>query len=384
MLACQKHLFSLPHGLHYLNCAYMAPLSRPVEEAGIAGLLRKRDPTNIPAEAFYTGSDALRERFARLVGATEPERVAILAAASYGLAIVARNTRLSPGQNVVVLGAQFPSNYYAWSRLCRETGAELRVVTAPDSERRGAAWNEALLAAIDTGTALVAMPHAHWSDGTLFDLAAVRARTFEVGAALVIDGTQTVGALPFDVASIAPDALVCAGYKTLQGPYGIALGWFGPRYDGGTPLEDNWAPRTGSEDFAALVSYSETYRPKALRYDVGERSNFVSVPMMSAALDLVLEWTPAAVQEYCRQLVEVPLREVAAMGYRVEEPALRTANLFGIRPPPGVDPASIRAALAERRVAVSVRGDAVRVSPSVYNEPADLAALIEALAAARR
>jgi selenocysteine lyase/cysteine desulfurase len=228
------------------------------------------------------------------------------------------------------------------------------------------------------------MAHAHWADGTLFDLAAVRARTSDVGAALVIDGTQTVGALPFDVATIAPDALVCAGYKTLQGPYGIALGWFGPRYDDGTPLEDNWAPRTGSEDFSALVDYSETYRPKALRYDVGERSNFVSVPMMSAALDLLLEWTPAAVQEYCRQLVEMPLREVAELGYRVEEPALRTSNLFGIRPPPGVDPAKIRAALAERRVAVSVRGDAVRVSPSVYNEPDDLAALVEALAAARR
>jgi selenocysteine lyase/cysteine desulfurase len=383
MLSCQRALYSLPNELHYLNCAYMAPLSRPVEEAGIAGLLRKRDPTSITPQDFFDGSDALRRRFARLIGADDPERVAILPAASYGIAIVARNTRLERHQNVVVTGGQFPSNYYAWSRLCREAGAELRVVAPPDSARRGAAWNEALLAAIDGATALAALAPAHWSDGTRFDLAAVRARTREVGAAMVIDGTQTVGALPFDVREIAPDALVCAGYKTLHGPYGIALGWFGPRYDGGAPLEDNWAPRTGSEDFTALVDYSETYRPKALRYDVGERSNFVAVPMMTAALDLVLDWTPAAVQEYCARLVEEPLSQIAELGWRVEEPAFRTAHLFGIRPPRGVDPAAIRAALEARRVAVSVRDDALRVSPSVYNDADDLTALREALGSVR-
>jgi selenocysteine lyase/cysteine desulfurase len=383
MLACQKHLFSLPVDLHYLNCAYMAPLAKPVEEAGLAGVLRKRDPTSITPESFFSESDVLRERFARLVGAGDPERVAILAAVSYGMAIVARNTKLSRGQNVVVLAEQFPSNYYAWSRLCHESGGELRVVAAPDSARRGAAWNEALLRAIDSATVLVAMPRAHWADGTLFDLDAVRARTREVGAALAIDGTQTVGALPLDVGSLEPDALVCAGYKTLHGPYGIALGWFGARYDGGSPLEDNWAPRVGSEDFAGLVDYSEGYRPKALRYDVGERSNFVAVPMMTAALDLVWEWTPAAVQEYCRRLTEEPLREIAELGYRIEEPSFRGSHLFGIRPPRDVDPGGLRTALAARRVAVSLRGDAVRVSPSVYNRPEDLVALREVLRAAR-
>src|SRR3712207_2882335 len=107
MLACQKDRFFLPEGEHYLNCAYMSPLSRRVEEAGIEGIRRKRVPSRISPRAFFTESDAARERFARLVNAPDPGRVAIVPAASYALATVARNTPLRRGQNVVVAHEQF-------------------------------------------------------------------------------------------------------------------------------------------------------------------------------------------------------------------------------------------------------------------------------------
>jgi selenocysteine lyase/cysteine desulfurase len=67
------------------------------------------------------------------------------------------------------------------------------------------------------------MGHVHWSDGSRFDPAEIGARARAVGAALIIDGTQSVGALPFDVRALFPDALICAGYKWLMGPYGIGL-----------------------------------------------------------------------------------------------------------------------------------------------------------------
>ena len=57
-----------------------------------------------------------------------------------------------------------------------------------------------MLEAIDARTAIVALGHVHWTDGTQFDLEAIGARAREVGAALVVDGTQSVGAMPFDVA----------------------------------------------------------------------------------------------------------------------------------------------------------------------------------------
>ena len=114
------------------------------------------------------------------------------------------------------------------------------------------------------------------------------------GAAFVVDGTQSVGALPFDVREIQPDALICAGYKWLLGPYAIGAAYFGPRYDGGEPLEENWISRRGSEDFQRLVDYKISIADGAVRYDAGERGNFILLPMFVESLRRLLEWTPCA------------------------------------------------------------------------------------------
>ncbi|HEX2206665.1 MAG TPA: aminotransferase class V-fold PLP-dependent enzyme, partial [Longimicrobium sp.] len=380
MLTSQRHLFSLPEGEHYLNCAYLSPLARPVEEAGIAALLRRRDPTSVRAADFFTDAGRVRELFARLVNAPDPSRVALIPAVSYGTATVARNLRLRAEQNVVVAHAQFPSNVYPWRSLCADTGAEMRAVAPPQgSARRGEKWNARLLQAIDRHTALVALGNVHWTDGTRFDLEGIGKRAREVGAVLVIDATQSVGAMPFDLQRIQPDAVICATYKTMMGPYGLGVAWLGPRFDDARPLEETWLGRLGSENFAGLVDYENAYQPGAARFDMGGRASFVYVGMLIAALEMLLGWGPENVQAYCRALMHDAVAEARALGYVVEDEAWRGWHMFGLRLPERVDAARLQALLRERRVSVSLRGDAVRVAPSVYNEPADVDALLDAL-----
>lgn len=380
MLTCQKDRFSLPETEHYLNCAYMAPLSTAVEAAGVAGVARKRVPSRLTAADFFTEVEHARARFARLVNAPDPSRIAIIPAASYGLAIAARNLPIGRGQTVVVTHEQFPANVHAWRRLSTERGAEVLTIHPPDvAEGRGREWNARLLDAIDTRTAIVALGHVHWTDGTKFDLEAIGRRAREVGAALVIDGTQSVGAMPFDVGAIQPDALVCATYKWLMGPYSMGFAYLGPRFDDGVPLEETWIGRAGSEDFKELVNYRDDYQPGAARYDVGERTNFALMPMAIAALDQVLEWQPPRVQEYCASLTAELFDRVRALGYTVEDPAYRGAHLFGLRAPAGTDIRAVGDRLRARQVFVSLRGSAIRVSPHVYNDRRDVEALIDAL-----
>ena len=76
MLDCQRALFSLPDGQHYLNCAYMSPLLKTAEAAGIDGLKRKAVPAGITAEDFFEPAEDLRHAFARLIH-TSPERIAL-------------------------------------------------------------------------------------------------------------------------------------------------------------------------------------------------------------------------------------------------------------------------------------------------------------------
>ncbi len=382
-LTCQKHEFSLPQGLHYLNGAYMSPLPRRVEEAGITGMRRKRAPHAISPRDFFDDAERARRLFAQLIGAPDAQRVALIAGVSYGVALVARNTQCARGQNIVVSAEQFPSNVHAWRRVAQRSGGELRTIAPPAAERRAEAWNEALLAAIDRDTALVALPQVHWTDGTRFDLERIGVRAREQGAALVLNATQSAGAFPFELERIQPDAVICAAYKWLLGPYGIGVAWLGPRYDNGEPLEETWIGRAGSDDFRGLVNYRDEYQPGAARFDVGERSNFTLLPMLVSGLELVNSWRPERVQDYCRELVQPVIEEAQSLGFAVEAEGWRASHIFGLRTPPGLDLAALQQLLQQRAISVSLRGSALRVSPNAYNDEADGVALVEALRESR-
>jgi len=240
-------------------------------------------------------------------------------------------------------------------------------------------WSDRILEAIDERTDLVALPHAHWADGTLFDLEAAGARAREVGAALVVDGTQTVGAHPFDVERIRPDALMCAGYKWLLGPYGLGVLWLGDRFADARPIEETWMGREGSEEFGDLVDYRDEYRADASRLDAGGHSSFILAPMLAAALELLGAWGVERVAGHCAPLTSRAAAGAAELGCTVEADEGRCANIVGLRLPPGWDADRVQRRLAERNVSVSRRGDGLRVSPHLYNDEADVDALLSAL-----
>lgn len=376
----QRSKFSLPATSAYINCAYMSPLMKRVEQAGIEGMRRKRNPFAISHHDFFSETELLRKEFAKLIKAPDPNRIVVVPSASYGLSTAARNIKVGKGDSIILINEQFPSNVYPWQRLAAETGATISMVKPPDQlEGRGKGWNARILESIVPGTRIVAMGNVHWADGTRFDLEAVGKRAREIGAKLVIDGTQSVGALPFDVAKVKPDVMVCAGYKWLMGPYSIGLAYFSEGFDNGIPLEENWINRLGSEDFTGLVQYRDSYQPGALRYEVGEHSNFVLVPMMLEALRQVNEWGPENIQSYCGSITEKGIEQLRKHGCWVEESAFRGHHLFGIRFPNGSNLEKIKEQVRKKKISVSFRGDSMRVSPHVYNTAAEFNLLVKVI-----
>lgn len=377
---CKKNHFQLDDSVTYLNCAFMSPQLKVVEEAGSEGLQRKRNPFKISSEEFFGETEVLRAEFAKLIHANDPKRIVVIPSVSYGMANVARNLPASKGDRILVADEQFPSNIYPWRTVAHEKGAEIVSITPPKgTENRGKNWNERILNAIDERTQLVAIGNVHWADGTLFDLKAIRKRTREVGAWLAIDGTQSVGALPFDVQDIQPDALICAGYKWLMGPYSIGLAYYGPALDEGSPVEENWINRYESEDFSNLVNYNDKYQPGALRYEVGEHSNFILVPMMIAALKQLNDWGVENIQQYCRNLISDPIVKLKGAGFQIEDPAFHASHLFGIRLGEEHDMQQIKTSFDKQNILVSFRGDSIRVAPNVYNTPEEIDRLVETL-----
>lgn len=375
----QRAKFSLSKQVTYLNCAYMSPLLKAVEKQGIVGIQRKRNPTSVSPKDFFTDTEKLRKEFAKLIQA-ESSRIVIIPSVSYGMANVMNNLKVSANDNIVVAAEQFPSNYYPWQRLQVDTGVQIKIIAAPETKiNRGKQWNERLLDAIDTNTKLVALGHVHWADGTKFNLKEIRKRTYEVGARLAIDGTQSIGALPFSVKEIQPDALICAGYKWLMGPYSIGLAYYGESFDNGKPVEENWINRLNSENFSALVNYQSEYQTGALRYEVGEHSNFILVPMMLEALKQINQWKPQAIQQYCKSITQKPIALLREAGFWIEEESARGYHLFGIRLPERMDLEAVKMRIVKNKISVSFRGNAIRVSPHVYNTESHMMKLVQVL-----
>ncbi|MBC3788772.1 aminotransferase class V-fold PLP-dependent enzyme [Spirosoma utsteinense] len=382
----QKHLFSLPVGIHYINCATRSPFSRAVEQAGHDALTHHANPFGLHPDDFFSGSVRVRALFSQLIHNPDPERIAIIPSVSYGMGVVARNLPrkpgIRPGQHIVLADAEFPSDVYAWERVCAELSLTITVVAMPTDFPKGPAWNERLLDAIGPDTALVVVPAVHWMYGLRFDLEAIGQRAREVGAWLAIDGTQSIGALPFDLDAVQPDAVVCAGYKWLMGPYSLGLAYFGPAFDDGIPLEEGWMNRLDSNQFHRLMDYQPAYRPKAYRYNVGEQTHFIQMPMLETALTQLLAWQPERIQAYTKQLMDPAWPILESLGCRIE-PANgrvgRSHHLVGLWLPDHANPMAISQALQAQNVAISARATVLRIAPHLYNTPADVDALVGVL-----
>jgi selenocysteine lyase/cysteine desulfurase len=301
--------------------------------------------------------------------------VALVPATSYGFAVAARNIPLAAGQRVLVLAEEYPSGIYTWRRQAELRGAEIRTVT----REPGQTWAQAVLAVLDERVGVVSVPNVHWTDGALVDLGPVAARCRELGTRLVLDASQSLGAMPLDVAALRPDFVVCVGYKWLLGPFGRSYLWVAPEHREGQPLEENWILRAGAEDFARLVDYRDEYQPGARRYDQGARTLFELTPMAVAALEQILDWGVERIAATLARVTTDIAERTAALGLGISTTEPRGPHLLGLRLP-GDALARILPALTQANCFAALRGDALRISPHLHVSTADVDRLIQTLA----
>jgi len=156
-----------------------------------------------------------------------------------------------------------------------------------------------------------------------------------------------------------------------MGPYAIGMAYYGEAFDNLQPVEENWINRKDSEVFAELINYKQEYQPGAQRFDVGERSNFILVPMMLEALKQINKWGVSAAQEYAKYLFKDHVKTLKEAGFIIEEQAYRSSHLLGIRAVDR-DISRLHEQLQRNKIHVSTRGSAIRVSLSVFNTKEDV------------
>ncbi len=381
MIANQRHLFDIPEDLIWLNCASRTPLLKSVREAGHAGVDRKYHPWTIDEGVRHAEAERVRALFAGLVGAG-PDDIAIQPSAAYGIATAAANLPLARGQHVLVLEGQFPSNVYVWQDLVRNGGGEITTVARPADHD----WTAAVLGAMDglgESLAIAALPPCHWTDGTWVDLTLVAEACHRVGAALVIDATQSAGVMALDASALDADFIVAAGYKWLMGPYTQSFLYAAPRHHEGRPLESHFYNHPGSAE--GPTAYPAAFTDGARRFDMGQFMNLINLPMVEQALRQISEWTPDAIQQTLAPLTSRIAAEARDRGLVCTADDRRVGHMVGFGPSlrNGTKrswPGDIVSRLAAENVHVSMRAGVLRISPHLHTRDDDVTRLFDVLA----
>ena len=354
----------------FLNHAAIAPISLSVQRAmmrGTENLLAVMARSSAEAQAEYALG---RARAAALVGARDG-RVAYVQNTSIGMSMVALGIDAAPGENVVVPEMDFPSNFLPWLQL-EARGVEVRRVAAAD----GRITADGLAACIDRRTRVVALSHVQYYNGYKVDPAPIAELCHRAGALLVVDGTQSVGAMSLDMGAADIDVLVVASHKWLMGPVGAGFMAFSdramnrvqPRLVGWLSVKDPYA-------FNRTLDFLDT----AERFEPGSE-NCAGIYGLSQRLATIQEIGIGRIERRVLSLVRHLLEGMAASGL---EPTVRLAEgersgIVLIRPP-SPDPLAVHQRLARNGIVTSLRGGAIRVSPHYHNTFEELDALLEVL-----
>ena len=162
--------------------------------------------------------DQLHKTAADFVRA-EPYEIAGGSSATELLSSLAWSISPKRGENIVSTSSAFPSTVYPWSRVAATTGAEIRLAES----KKGFSTTDAIRSLIDKNTSVVCISHTEFSNGYTYDLEKLSELTHKKGAILVVDATQSAGAIPIDVKKSRIDVLVAGSYKWLCGPFGSAF-----------------------------------------------------------------------------------------------------------------------------------------------------------------
>lgn len=357
--------FDLSPDLCYLNHAAVAPWPRRTVEAvtRFAQANGRRGAADYPA--WLATEQRLRERLADLVQAPSPADIALVKNTSEGLSILSQGLDWRPGDNVVGIVQEFPSNRIPWEAL-QDEGVAYRTLDLYATEDPEAALEQLC----DDRTRVVAVSSVQYARGLRLDLERLSATCRRLEILLFVDAIQSLGAMPFDLNRIPADAVVADGHKWMLGPEGIALLYVAP----------GLRPRLRLHQFGwHMIAHPGDYdrtdwtpSPTATRFECGS-PNLLGIHALEASLSLLQEAGMEPVATAIEQRVGRLMDLMDQAGFEVLTPRdpTRRAGILTFRVP-GADHPALWRGLLVRGVVCALRGGGIRFSPHFYTDEATL------------
>jgi selenocysteine lyase/cysteine desulfurase len=366
-----RHRFPILERLTYVNSCSQGALSDSVR-AAYDDYLRDWDEQGAPWEYWVERAEAARAAFAGLVGA-DADEVAVTTSLSAAVSALFSGLRFEGERTTIVISDfEFPTvGQIAHAQELRGR----RVVHVPEAGDATIPL-EHFEAAIDERTALVAVTHVCYRNGSRIDVEGVVRLAHERGALVLVDAYQAAGAIPIDVRALDADFLAAGTVKYLLGSAGLAF-----LYCRNELIERIRPTSTGwfADEDIFQMDISD-YSPSA----TARRFEFGTPPIPNiyaglAGIRLVEELGVAETEEHVRGLTAALVAGVDELGGRVATPRdpERRGPLVAIA---STDEHALVAALEAEGIVTSSRDGNLRVSFHGYNDLGDVETVVAALA----
>lgn len=318
-----------------------------------------------------------RQAGAKLIGA-KTEEIALVSNTTHGINLVAEGLAWKPGDNLVVLGNEFPSNLYPWLHQ-QAKGVEVRVIPVdgvqPDLDR--------IAQACDERTRLLSISWVSYKTGWRIDPKTLATIAHDAGALFFLDAIQGMGVFPLDVREADIDFLAADGHKWMLGPEGAGLFYVKQELLSELhPIGIGWNSVAGRKNFDNI---DLTFRDSAARYEGGSQ-NMPGLIGLGASLDLLLQYgagpQTSAIGERVLEVTDYACQQLESVGAKIlaSRQGDERSGIVSFQVP-GKSPSDLRAAGQKIGANFSVRGDFARISPHAYNNRSDIERLLETLAA---
>ena len=363
-------------GRTWLNCAHQGPLPRSAVRAAERAISDKVAPHRITDESFAEVPARLKASLAALIHVPADE-IIVANSASYGLHLLANGIPLRPGDEVLLMKGDFPSDILPWLAL-RQRGVAVRLL-AP---RGHVLEPDEVAAALTPRTRVLCTTVVHSFSGWSIDVEAIGSLCRDNGTAFVVNGSQAIGARPFDAGRLPIDALVSVGFKWLSGPYGTGFCWIRPSLL--ERLEYNqayWLAMRADDDLSREHEPAAEQAQGAAKYDVFGTANFLNFEPWTASIDLLLSYGIDNIEAHDQRLVTRLIEGLQDSEFQVESPhaGSRRSTLVFVTHRDASRNRAAHAALRRAGVDVAMRMGMLRLSPHVYNDDTDIDRALDAL-----
>jgi cysteine desulfurase / selenocysteine lyase len=362
----------------YLNFAAHAAIPRVALNAVQSSVAAKMRPHIVDDRSFFSVAASLRQTLATLIGAN-PDEVALTSGAGAGLAAIAYALKWSAGDEVIIARGEFPVQYATWKPMEAREGIKVRIAVPQGQFIQ----SDDLVAALTPSTRVVSVSHVRFDDGSMLDVSSLAAACKRNGTLLVLDVSQSCGAIPMNVRSLGADFIVCAGYKYLLSPWGTGFLWTRKEnLDSLRPGPYNWLSQ-GVESFARLNYVNPEPAPSLSRWDSAEAASIYNfnLTVMEASAKFVLDAGPALIRDHNQALIEHFFQRLPE-GYRLASPRQASQRgvfgCFEVGSRAGTE--SLYQTLRDEGFVVALREGKIRVAPHLLNSMQDMDRLLVVMA----